>query len=66
MVMNTQLVSMVIMMNMLNSVGGSRKAREQVGREADRGPSRPEHPVLLSPIPTPLLPPLRAPHLGRI
>lgn len=36
MVMNTQLVKMVIMMNMLNSVGGSREMREQVGRGGQR------------------------------
>lgn len=41
MVMNTQLVRMVIMMNMLNSVrGGSRTVREQVGAEVGGGPPR--------------------------
>lgn len=52
MVMNTQLVRIVIMMNMLNSVGGggSRKGREQVGREVLPGQSTP---FGLSPNPSP-------------
>lgn len=49
MVMNTQLVKMVIMMNMLNSVGGRVKEREGAGAGVDRGPSRPETPSFASP-----------------
>ena len=50
MVMNTQLVKMVIMMNMLNSVGGgSRKEREQLGRGGHRKVSCP--PLTSPPLP---------------
>lgn len=37
MVMNTQLVRMVTMMNMLNSVGGSRKVRGRLGGRGAEG-----------------------------
>lgn len=61
MVMNTQLVKMVIMMNMLNSVGGRVKESEGAGgRGGGRRASCPP------PSPPCLSPPLRSPHSGRI
>lgn len=43
MVMNTQFVKMVIMMNMLNSVGG---VKENAGEQGKRLPIRPHQPAL--------------------
>lgn len=65
MVMNTQLVRMVIMMNILNSVRGRVKESEGAGGEewGDGGPPRLQH--LAFPIPNPFLH-LHSPHLGRI
>lgn len=65
MVMNTQLVRMVIMMNILNSVRGRVKESKGAGGEewGDGGPPRLQH--LAFPTPNPFLH-LHSPHLGRI